>query len=230
VPPCRFKRLSEARIAVWSDDDASPVDRATSDMMEMVAARLEKAGATIDRYARPFSHLTEVADAYFQLLMPLLLGSYEPHELEVMSARSPNAKFVKLICAGRQQTYASMAQAKEVQARAISSWRAFFEAIRRLDLSGSTTGRFPTQSFTPIRRARIGGRGPPLPLLGSCYLERCARQLRISSGDGKANHLHFRRIAHGNPDRRPVSGGPNTDPRSRADGRSIRRLRTTSAI
>lgn len=72
VPPCRFKRLSEARIAVWSDDDASPVDRATSDMMEMVAARLEKAGATIDRYARPFSHLTEVADAYFQLLMVLI--------------------------------------------------------------------------------------------------------------------------------------------------------------
>ena len=106
VPPCRFKRLSEARIAFWSDDDASPVDRATSDMMEMVAARLEKAGATIDRYARPFSHLTEVADAYFQLLMPLLLGSYEPHELEVMSARSPNAKFVKLICAVRQQTSA----------------------------------------------------------------------------------------------------------------------------
>ena len=39
-----FQASSEARIAVWSDDDASPVDRVTSDMMEMVAARLEKAG------------------------------------------------------------------------------------------------------------------------------------------------------------------------------------------
>jgi amidase len=132
VPPPRFERLSAARIAVWSSDDAFPVDRATADMMETVAARLEKAGAAVDRHARPFSHLTEVADAYFQLLMPLLLGSYTPNELEAMLERSPNAKFVKLIHAGTRQTSASMAKSKEVQAKAISSWRSFFERFDAL--------------------------------------------------------------------------------------------------
>jgi amidase len=101
-------------------------------MMETVAARLEKAGAAVDRHARPFSHLTEVADAYFQLLMPLLLGIYTPNELEAMLERSPNAKFVKLIHAGARQTSASMAKSKEVQAKAISSWRSFFERFDAL--------------------------------------------------------------------------------------------------
>ena len=191
VPPCRFKRLSEARIAVWSDDDASPVDRATSDMMEMVAARLEKAGATIDRYARPFSHLTEVADAYFQLLMPLLLGPYEPHELEVMSARSPNAKFVKLICAGRQQTSASMAQAKEVQARAISSWRAFFERFDALICPVAPQAAFPHNLSLPSveRELVVEGRHYPYwdhviwsgALANFAYLPATARPITFTS-------------------------------------------------
>ena len=191
VPPCRFKRLSEARIAVWSDDDASPVDRATSDMMEMVAARLEKAGATIDRYARPFSHLTEVADAYFQLLMPILLGSYEPHELEVMSARSPNAKFVKLICAGRQQTSASMAQAKEVQARAISSWRAFFERFDALICPVAPQAAFPHNLSLPSveRELVVEGRHYPYwdhviwsgALANFAYLPATARPITFTS-------------------------------------------------
>jgi len=193
----------------------------------MVAARLEKAGATIDRYARPFSHLTEVADAYFQLLMPLLLGSYEPHELEVMSARSPNAKFVKLICAGRQQTSASMAQAKEVQARAISSWRAFFERFDALICPVAPHAAFPHNLSLPSveRELVVEGRHYPYwdhviwsgALANFAYLPATARPITFRTTDG-------------NPDRRPISGRPNTDPRGAVDGRSIRRLRTTSAI
>ena len=55
-------------------------------------------------------------------------------------------------------------------------------------------------------------------LANFAYLPATARPITFTSAG----------LPIGNPDRRPVSGGPNTDPRSRADGRSIRRLRTTS--
>ena len=49
-----------------------------------------------------------------------------------MLERSPNAKFVKLIHASARQTSALMAKSKEVQAKAISSWRSFFERFDAL--------------------------------------------------------------------------------------------------
>ena len=199
-------------------------------MMETVAARLEKAGAAVDRHARPFSHLTEVADAYFQLLMPILLGSYTPNELEAMLERSPNAKFVKLIHAGARQTSASMAKSKEVQAKAISSWRSFFERFDALICPVAPHAAFQHKLSLPSLERELVVQEAPLPLLGSCCLVRGIGKFCLSSGDRQANHLHLRRTTDGNPDRRPISGRSNTDPRGPVDGRSIRRLRTTSTI
>jgi hypothetical protein len=56
-------------------------------------------------------------------------------------------------------------------------------AVPRFNLSRSTPRRVPAQSFASIPRARAGGPGAPLPLLGSCCLVRGIGKFCLSSGD-----------------------------------------------
>merc|ERR1711990_1063488 len=53
------RSLKEYKVAVWSDDVMSPVDDALVAGAENVAGRLEKAGALVNRTARPAFDLKE---------------------------------------------------------------------------------------------------------------------------------------------------------------------------
>jgi len=58
LPEPTKKSLSEYRVAVWSDDVAAPVDDDLVQACETVASAFEKAGAFVDRTARPDYNFT----------------------------------------------------------------------------------------------------------------------------------------------------------------------------
>lgn len=59
--------LAEYRVAAWLDDPACPVDAAVAGRLEAVAEALERAGATVDRAARPAFSLAEAEEVAFAL-------------------------------------------------------------------------------------------------------------------------------------------------------------------
>ncbi|MEE4658946.1 MAG: amidase [Halieaceae bacterium] len=53
LPDARTRDIANLRVAVWSDDAFCPVDTEIRDAIETAADSLERAGATVDRSARP---------------------------------------------------------------------------------------------------------------------------------------------------------------------------------
>jgi amidase len=84
LPAPRAQALSQYRIAVWLDDAAFPVDHAVLQVLDRAASALEKAGARLDRNARPDMTLAEIADNYTRLLNPILVSGMPQAVIEAL--------------------------------------------------------------------------------------------------------------------------------------------------
>lgn len=92
LPPTRAKTLADFRAAAWFDEPACPIDREMRGLLERAADTLTKAGARIDREARPAVDFREAVDLYVGLLMP------------IMSLELPDAVAEQMAKAGEQVT------------------------------------------------------------------------------------------------------------------------------
>jgi len=72
LPPARATKLGEFRVAAWFDEPASPIDHEMRGLLERAADALTKAGAQIDREARPEVDFRVAVDTYVELLMPIM--------------------------------------------------------------------------------------------------------------------------------------------------------------
>jgi amidase len=90
LPRPRARRLDGFRVAAWLDEPACPVDTEMRDLLETAAAGLERAGAKIDRHARPEVDFREAVETYLTLLAP------------IMSLTFPEALAEQMIEAGDQ--------------------------------------------------------------------------------------------------------------------------------
>ena len=72
LPPSRATRLEDFRVAAWLDEPACPIDLEMRGLLERAADTLTKAGARIDREARPALDFREAVDLYLALLMPIM--------------------------------------------------------------------------------------------------------------------------------------------------------------
>jgi amidase len=68
LPPPRHTTLAEYRIGAWLDDDACPVSSDARAVLETALAELERAGAKIDRSARPAFALGDAVGVFMQLV------------------------------------------------------------------------------------------------------------------------------------------------------------------
>ncbi len=68
LPKSRAKKLSDFRVACWFDDPFCPVETAQIEVFEQMADTLEKAGAKVDRAARPAFDLGEYHRVYYNLM------------------------------------------------------------------------------------------------------------------------------------------------------------------
>jgi amidase len=131
----RASDLAGMRVALWSHDSRLPVDEETRALIESAGVSLERAGARVDRAARPFENLAAVIDAYFTLLVPLMAAALTPAEIDSLAqwAREGDRLAVHALRAVRspRMTAAEYAKAREAQAQACRAWEAFFS---RFDL------------------------------------------------------------------------------------------------
>jgi len=90
LPPPRATKLADFRVAAWFDEPACAIDREMRGLLERAADTLTKAGARIDREARPAVDFREAVDLYVALLMP------------IMSLELPDAVAEQMAKAGEQ--------------------------------------------------------------------------------------------------------------------------------
>jgi amidase len=72
LPRPRARKLDGFRVAAWLDDPAARVDTEMRDLLEAAAGALERAGAKVDRSARPEVDLAEAVETYVTLLSPIM--------------------------------------------------------------------------------------------------------------------------------------------------------------
>jgi amidase len=72
LPRPRARRLEAFRVAAWLDDPAARIDTEMRDLLEAATATLERAGAKVDRHARPEVDLAEAIETYVTLLSPVM--------------------------------------------------------------------------------------------------------------------------------------------------------------
>jgi len=86
LPPARAARLDGFRAAAWFDEPACPIDHEMRGVLERAGDALAKAGARIDREARPQVDFRTAVDVYVELLTPIMSLTM-PDELAAQLAK-----------------------------------------------------------------------------------------------------------------------------------------------
>jgi amidase len=105
------------RVAAWLDDPFCPVDRKVVDVMAAAVNRLEAAGVTVDRTARPDLDPDQAADTGMWLVTAAMAQSMPAEELDGAEVDTGLGE------ATHRQWLAMHAQREALRAR----WAAFFE-------------------------------------------------------------------------------------------------------
>ena len=87
----RSRDLRTLRVAAWLDDEFSPVDPEYRALLERAAARLEEAGAKVDRSARPEIDFGQSFAVYALLLHSVLAAGFPDDVCERLAALASNA-------------------------------------------------------------------------------------------------------------------------------------------
>jgi amidase len=163
LPAARQDALAGFRVAAWFDEPACAIDAEMRDLLERAADALTKAGARIDRKARPAIDFREAVDTYVELLMP------------IMSLTLPDDLVRRLVAGGEQvpadapgllaaaaRAYAARhrdwLRTHERRERMRARWREFFRDFDVLLCPVMLTPAFvqDTSEFTS-RRIRVNG-------------------------------------------------------------------------
>ena len=136
LPRPTKKKLSEYKIAIWSDDLAAPVDDELVDAAERVALTLERLGATVSRTARPdYDFQSRNTSIYFKLTAAAATLSGEQPLKEV--------------------TLKEYRQALEEREEIRSSWERYFQEYDVLICPSHSTPAFVIDESEPKTKRTI---------------------------------------------------------------------------
>ncbi len=94
-PGPRHKALKAYRVACWFDDPYCPVQESLRDKLEDLADKLEKAGARVDRTARPPFSLKDNHDIYLTLLGAVVGAGMPPKLFRQIQRGLPLARLAQ---------------------------------------------------------------------------------------------------------------------------------------
>lgn len=92
LPPPRHQSLRDFRIAAWLDDPLTPVDSEVRERLEQTLDALERAGAHIDRNARPVDDMRQVLRMYLFHLLPIIISGMPPETLAMLESMAQHVK------------------------------------------------------------------------------------------------------------------------------------------
>jgi amidase len=163
VPPAR---AGVARIAVWADDPACPVDPEIRIAIESVAEQLAGIGCVVDETARPAGFDFAKADSIFsQLLGSALSGGYSLPEVELMAAQLERGEPLQgeLGVEGASLRHRAWLSANERRLQMRARWREFFTRYDAVLAPISPTVAIPHDHSFPMSERRIDVAGTPRP-------------------------------------------------------------------
>lgn len=173
LPAPRRASTAEYRIAVWSDDDGFPVAAEVRDAVETAASALERAGAHVDRTARPGFELAETVDLRQQLVYPILARGLSDEEFAAELERagtfapddpSPAARRARFAT----QTHRDWFGVDERRERLRATFAAFFRRFDVLLCPVCPVVAFPHDERPQDERTiLVDGRERPYSHLGS---------------------------------------------------------------
>jgi amidase len=160
--PPRGRRLGEFRIAAWLEDAQFPVDDEVRDALERTLASLERAGARVDRHARPVESLERNFDHYLRMLWPVTTAHLTQKAFARMqesgreaAAGSPQRRLAEYSAASHREWL----HLQERRARLQEDWRRFFERFDVLLCPVGPVCAFPHDPSDDLigRNIRING-------------------------------------------------------------------------
>jgi amidase len=164
------KPVSALRVAVWADDPVAPVSKAVRGRVEMVAAALRDAGASVADSARPEFTARESHTA-FQFLLQATMSSRMP-DADYDALRSVVAGLAPTDQSDRANTFRAQAATfrdwsrhNEARTHLRWAWKAFFD---RYDVL--LTPIMPTSAF-PHDHRPFGARTVPVDGVQRPYFE-----------------------------------------------------------
>jgi amidase len=133
----RAKKLSDFRVACWFDDDFCPVEQAHVAILEDLADELEKAGAKVDRKARPGFSLSKYHRVYYNLMATVAASGMPAKTLKQLTGALPLLKIGNALgrfpddmigfAKAAGQTTVKWAEMNEDRAQFGAMWAKFFE-------------------------------------------------------------------------------------------------------
>ena len=164
LPPPRHKSLADYRVAVWFEEASCPIDGAVRERLEAVAAALERAGATVDREARPdftFDYATRV---FGQLLGAAMCGGFSHQEIEDLAARGLREEEEGALAARwASQRHRAWLSANERRLQMRRKWHDFFRNWDTVLLPSLPTTAIPHDHSEPMGARRITVDGEQRP-------------------------------------------------------------------
>jgi len=170
LPPPRATRPEGVRIAAWLDDPFSPVDAGCRALLEAHADALERAGAKVDRTARPEIDFAHAYETYLTLLLPVIAAGFPPAVIEVMRSalaalpaedRSMRAFQVRASLVPHREWIVH----DEARHRIAAAWSRFFRDYDLLLLPVHPTAAFPHDQRPDFHERALVVNGEAAPYL-----------------------------------------------------------------
>jgi len=194
LPAPRGQRLRDFRVAVWTGSPMCDIDAGVADAIEAAASAAERAGARIDRTARP-----GFADADYHRLFMLLLRAATASrmreedfaaQLEIAAAlKADDNSFPAQVARGATVHHRTWGVANERRTKLRYRWREFFQNFDVLLAPVAASAAF-AHNHSPDRDSRtidVNGRQVPYGdqrfwagLASLCYLPATAAPINLT--------------------------------------------------
>jgi amidase len=167
LPRLDGRTLRDLKVAVWPNDDVSPVSRDCEGAVVKVADALRRAGASVNFDARPAFTSKETHDIYMALLSSALATGLAEPMYEALKAQaastsrddqSEDARRVR----AQTMDHRSWAALNNMREQLRWAWRDFFDRYDVLLAPIASTAAFP-HDHEPMPRRTIDVDGSPRP-------------------------------------------------------------------
>lgn len=184
LQPPRPQALKEYRIAAWAGDPAAPIDDSVRTVLEASFDKLERAGCTVNRTARPAINVARAYQVYSVLLNAVLGAGMPPHvqaAMREMRAGLAPDDFSPTACVARgiAMTHTEWVIYNGERSAIREAWAAFFENFDVVLCPNHWLPAFPHDQSPDLsaRRQLINGEALPYfdglawaGLIGMAYL------------------------------------------------------------
>jgi amidase len=174
LPTPRRTRLEDFRIAVWAEDQQSPVDRAVLDRLQAAIDRLAGAGAHVDVKARPAFASEHSNEVYMTLLRAVTASRHPPAVFEeqrrIVASLPPTERSYRAYFArGATLYHRHWIEANEARTKLRKAWREFFQDYDVLLAPIAQTPAFPHQQGPDFDNRTLMIDGRPVPYITQLF-------------------------------------------------------------